>query len=327
MSESDARHPPIPKNTIASFRQSAGQKNPDKRHSPARISQLYNKETLQLQLHQPVISRYLIDNRPHDNLQTAPRTIVGRRHKVHPMLFDQLSERLPHLLVRGIIDGYRMAVLLFDQPHTGDIRSPVTNIYHMGKRYGPLFFGDITVHRLRVVDTVDTLADFEDELGFVGVVHRHSRPLSHPVYGIEECTGKNLFEMAGNGGSLNHLLESRRIDIVFNLHPARVAIPVDAPEPTLHPLEQLHLAARLGKGRPFERHPVGLGLTNHLVHIGQDGVRVIFERHPVAGIPKLPVILPDSRNKVVFLHIARRECAVEVVYQSQYHTFMRFAQI
>ena len=60
----------------------------------------------------------------------------------------------------------------------------------------------------------------------------------------------------------------------------------------------------------------------HPIHIGEDRVPVLLHGRLVALFPELAVAFSDGRNEVVFLHVARRERAVEVVDQ-RYGQFFR----
>ena len=212
-------------------------------------------------------------------------------------------------------DGNRVATKVLHQTHAGDIGCTIPHINHVLEGYGTIIFGDIAIDLRRIEDRFDTLIDFEDKLGFVGIVNRHSRPIGDAIDIVEERAGVDFAELVRNLCALDNLRQTRRVDIVQDADTTLLTITIDTSEPLLHTSVEAHLAARLLKRLPTQRQPLRLGLLNHAGHVGQHHVGILLFGQRIGLGPELLVALAYRRNKIILLHVARRQRAVKIVDQ------------
>ncbi len=232
---------------------------------------------------------------------------------VHAVVANQRVHLLTLARLRRVVDGDGVSAEVLHEAHARDVCRSVADVYHVRERHGARFLLHVLVHEFGIVDRFHTLVYLEDKLRLVGIVHRHGRPVGDAVHIVEERAGVNLAELVGDCRALDNLFQTRRVDIVQNLDSALLAVCVHAVEPLLHTRVESHAATRLLKGFATERQPLRLRRLNHSRHVCQNLVGVLLLGEVVRLRPELLVALADGRNEVVFLHVARRQSAVEVV--------------
>lgn len=97
---------------------------------------------------------------------------------------------------------------------------------------------------------------------------------------------------------------------------------VDKREPLLHATEELHVLAEALKGFAGERDVVLLGFFEHQKHIGQDAVGILTLCQFSVSIPEFLLGLSGCLDESELLHVAWRQCSVEIIYQCHLWSFL-----
>ena len=208
-----------------------------------------------------------------------------------------------------------MTAVVLHKSHTRDVGHSVTNINHTLEWHRTLVLLHILVHLEGVIHWLYALVNLEDKLCLVGVVHRHSWPVGDAIDIVEERAGVDMLELVGDGCALDNLLHTRRVDVVQQTDASLGSIGIHTGKPPLHAIVIDNVASRLLERLTTKRQALALCLLNHSCHIGQNGVGILRLGKDVGIVPELLVALAHGGNKVILLHIAWRECAIEIVYQ------------
>ena len=177
------------------------------------------------------------------------------------------------------------------------------------------------VDHLGIVLAGDALADFEEELSLGGMIHRYPRPFGHSVLIIYKGSRVDMLEFLGDGRTLDYFLQAGGVDVVLHPHSLLPAVLVHQREPFLHSLEEFDMLAELLELAAPERDTRLAGLVEHQLHVCQHVAGILPDGDSVAHLPEFFLGLADRLDEPEFLHVARRQSAVEVVYQCCYGSF------
>ena len=109
---------------------------------------------------------------------------------------------------------------------------------------------------------------------------------------------------------------------MLHLYPVFVAQGVYQIKPLLHAFVQLHATAELHKLFAFYAHMCRTGFFEHQPHVAQHVAGVVLGFETVVLGPELLAVLDTyGFQKVVLLHVERREGAVEIVDKRHYGLF------
>ena len=215
-----------------------------------------------------------------------------------------------------------MAAVLLYHLHAGHIGFSIPEIDHSRERDGALAIGNILVHPAVVAHLTDALVDLEEKLRLRGIIHGYGWPVGDAILIIEKRAGIDVLEFLGDGRALYHLLQSRGVDVVLDLQSDACAIFVDEREPLLHATEEFHIPAEALEGFAGERDMVLLCFFEHQKHIGQDAVGILTFCQFSVSIPEFLLGLSGCLDESELLHVARRECSVEIIYQCHLWSFL-----
>ena len=211
-----------------------------------------------------------------------------------------------------------------DYLHAGHIRLAVSEIDHVREGYPFLVLGLAFVDQLVVPDAEYALVYLEEELGLGRVVHRHPGPYRFAVLIVEEGTGENALEFPGDRGALDYLCKPGRVDVVFHRHSVLLAVAFGQLEPFLYSAEEFHLPSEILEVLLSQPDTLVAGLVEHQLHIAEYVACILVDGNLVTHLPELLRTLFYCLYEAEFLHIARRECSVEVVNKS-YYGFLHFS--
>ena len=124
----------------------------------------------------------LVDNRLNHSINLRIFTIIRRADVIHTIIADQRRHILARTLILRIVDRDRVTAKVLHQTHTRDVGHTVADIDHIAERHGAVLLLDVAIDQRAVVDRLHALIDFEDKLRLVGVVHRHTGPISDTVH-------------------------------------------------------------------------------------------------------------------------------------------------
>ena len=125
-----------------------------------------------------------------------------------------------------------------------------------------------------------------------------------------------MLEFLGNGGALDNLREAGGIDVMLHNHALFPAVGIHMGEPFPHAFVELDIgpvAVEILAGELDAHLP---GLVMHHFHVGKDVRSILADGNAVALGPELFRSLADSLDETEFLHVSRRQGAVEVVNQT-----------
>ena len=199
--------------------------------------------------------------------------------------------------------------------HARHIGFSISEIYHSGERDRSLFVGDILVHSSVVAHLFDTLVDFEEELRLGSIVYGYGWPIGDSLLIVEKGAGVDVLKFLGDRCALYHLLQSRGVDVVLYVQSDTVAIFIHERKPLFYAAEQFYILAEFLKRFPGERDIILLGFVEHQIHIGQNAVGILTLCKLSVFLPELVFCLACSLYESKLLHIARRQCAVEIINQ------------
>ena len=122
-----------------------------------------------------------------------------------------------------------------------------------------------------------------------------------------------MLEFIRDGGALYDLLQAGGIDVMLDLDTVRFAVFVDQPEPAADAFVEFDVLAELLELLATEGDVVLLRFVEHQLHVGQDIAGILAAGDVVTLGPELLRSLSYGLDESEFLHIARRQRAVEVV--------------
>ena len=93
----------------------------------------------------------------------------------------------------------------------------------------------------------------------------------------------------------------------------RFTIFVYQPEPFLYTFEQFHRRSESFEILSAQFDPGLAGFVKHKFHIAENVAGILTYCNVITFLPELLRFLSDSLNEAEFLHVAWRQCAVEVV--------------
>ncbi|MNQ62738.1 hypothetical protein D3C85_770940 [compost metagenome] len=218
--------------------------------------------------------------------------------------------------VVGVIDGDGEAALGVHHLHGRHVGVAVAEEDHPVERDGAFLVGDEAVDALVVPVVVHALVDAEQVLGLGGVVDADGGPDGDLVFVIGVFRGEDVGEGLGDGAALDHLLQTRRDDVVLNLKAVLGAEFIHAVEPgaVAQTLEQGHVAAVIPQRLARDGRALLARRLQHHLHVHQDAVAVGGDGPGTDGlVPELGRRHPDRGNEADLLHIAPRQGAVEII--------------
>lgn len=265
------------------------------------------------QLFEAEVGVDFVDNSLNDSVHLRAVAVIRCADVIYAVVANERCHLLASSLILRIVDRDGVSAKVLHEAHTRDVGRSVTHIYHIAEWHGTFTLLDVAIDHRAVEYRLHALVDLEDKLCLVGVVDRHSGPIGDAVDIVEELAGVNLAELVSNLRTLDNLGQTRRVDIVHHIQSSLSSIGVDAREPLFDALIELNPATRLLECFATQRESLGLCLLNHLGHVCKDAVGILLLGKRVSLVPKLLVALANGRDKVILLHIARREGAVKIV--------------
>lgn len=245
-------------------------------------------------------------------------TVVCGSYEIHTALTEKFLGYRLFLLVFRIIDGDGVSAEHADDLHARNVGLSVSHIYHLRERNPLLVLCHTLIDLLGVPRTEDTFIYLEYELCLGGVVHSDARPLGLSLGVIQERARENVLELLGERTALDDLLETGGVDVVLHLYALAASIFIDKIKPALEPLEKLYVLSEFLELAALEPDALGSRLVEHQLHVGEDVARVLSGSDAVAYVPELFRRLADGLDESEFLHIARGQCPVKVVDESDY---------
>src|SRR5258708_26494010 len=124
-----------------------------------------------------------------------------------------------------------MTALISDQPHAGDVCITVTDKDDVTKRHRAVFVRDEVVDEPVIVNAKRTLVDTEKILRLCRVINRKRWPFRGAVCIVSKGRGEHFRELLPDFCCLNHLLDTRRDDVMLQFNVSLPGTCIDAVEP------------------------------------------------------------------------------------------------
>ena len=128
-----------------------------------------------------MVELYLVDNGLNHDIDFRAFGVVGRAYMVHSVVTNKLIELRALALLLGVEHRNRVASEVLHKAHTWDIGCTVAKVYHAREWHGALVLLHESVNILGVEDRLNALVNLKDELSLIGIVYRHSRPVSDTI--------------------------------------------------------------------------------------------------------------------------------------------------
>jgi len=218
------------------------------------------------------------------------------------------------LRIIRIVNGYRLAAVLFHNRKTGDIGRPVTDVDHVRKRDRPNIEIHVIIYVLRHIK--EAFVYPEEKLRFLRVADHPLRKRDAPLLILRKFAAKNRSDKGSQPAAVNEHLYAGGDDVVLDrdallglfgcekifseiiehFRKALVEIQVGA--------ESAQLIVR----RPV--HPEGV--EQHL-HVSQFAVIALIPDELGTASPKAFPIDPESRKNDLVLHVTRAQRLVVII--------------
>lgn len=215
-----------------------------------------------------------------------------------------------------------MSAMFLHHLHARDVSLSISEVNHAREGDRALVVGHELVDLRVIAHLLDTFVDLEDKLSLGGVVDGDSRPEGAAILVVKKRAGIDVFKFMGDRGTLYHLLESRRVDIVLDVETDTFTIFIDEREPLLDTTEEFHVLTEALERFTCQGDIVFLRLVEHEVHIGKDSVGILALRELAVFLPEFLLRLAGSLNESKLLHVTWRERPVEIINQCYYRSFL-----